>query len=354
MTPRYNAGMTPSRATPEGAARYTSRFSANGFYRTASALSVSNLGLGTYLGGLDESCDSAYTSAVAAAVCGGINFLDSAINYRHQRSERSIAAALSRLFASGEFQRDEIVVCTKAGFLTPGAVNPATLRDGDVIGGMHSMAPDFLADQIDRSRANLGLDTLDVFYLHNPETQLGHVSRPEFETRIRAAFTRLEQIVEQGKIGWYGAATWEGFRKPSGGLGLLRLTEIARDAGGPDHHFRFIQLPFNLAMPEAYTQRPEVRDGAAITVLDAAGEAGMTVVASATLLQAKLTRGLPAALAKQIPGFATDAQRAIQFTRSTPGITVALVGMSDAAHVKENLAVAQVPPLDTGAYQRLL
>src|SRR5260221_13882900 len=149
MTPRYNAGMTPGRATPEGAARYTSRFSADGFYRTASVLSVSSLGLGTYLGGLDESFDSAYTSAVAAAVCGGINFLDSAINYRHQRSERSIAVALSRLFASGEFQRDEIVVCTKAGFLTPGAVDPATLRDGDVMGGGGPQAPGLFAGKND-------------------------------------------------------------------------------------------------------------------------------------------------------------------------------------------------------------
>ena len=329
----YNARMTAGRATPSGSARYTSRFAGNSFYRKAAGLNVSSLGLGTYLGGLDERVDQAYAGAVATAVCGGINFLDSAINYRHQRSERSIGAALESLFASGKFQRDEIVVCTKAGFLTPGAVDAGTLRDGDVVGGMHSMAPDFLADQIDRSRANLGLETLDVFYLHNPETQLGHVSREAFESRIRAAFARLEQIVKQGKIGWYGAATWEGFRKKSGGLGLPRLAEIAREEGGADHHFRFIQAPFNLAMTELAT----------VGVLDEAREAGVTVVASASLLQAKLARGLPDSVAEQIPGLHTDAQRAIQFVRSTPGITVALVGMSDAAHVRENLFVSQVP-----------
>jgi aryl-alcohol dehydrogenase-like predicted oxidoreductase len=345
--------MTSGRATPSGSARYISRFPAAGFYRTASGLGVSSLGLGTYLGGLDENADNAYAAAVATAVCGGINFLDSAINYRHQRSERSIGAALSGLFASGEFQRDEIAVCTKAGYMTPGAVNPATLRDGDVVGGMHSMAPDFLADQIDRSRANLGLDTLDVFYLHNPETQLAHVSREEFEKRIRAAFRRLEQIVAEGKIGFYGAATWDGFRKTSGGLGLSRLVAIAREEGGADHHFRFIQLPFNLAMTEAWTQRPEVLNGRAASVFDAAREAGVTVVASASLMQSKLARGLPAALGEQIPGLETDAQRAIQFARSAPGITVALVGMSASAHVKENLGVARVPPLEPETYERL-
>jgi len=340
--------MIAGRATPTGTNRYRSRFPTD-FYRAAAGLSVATLGLGTYLGNPNDDFDKAYTGAITTAVRGGINFLDAAINYRNQRSERSIAAAIGGLLNTGEFQRDEIVICTKAGFLTPGAVDPATLRDGDVVAGMHAMAPDFLADQIDRSRANLGLDTLDVFYLHNPETQLGYITRDQFESRIRAAFGRLEQIVAEGKIGWYGAATWEGFRKAEGGLGLLRLVEIAREEGGPDHHFRFIQLPFNLAMPEALTQRPEN----SASVLEAAGEAGITVVASATLLQAKLSRGLPQALAARLPGLETDAQRAIQFTRSTPGITVALVGMSSSKHVEENLAVSRVSPLDSEAYRRL-
>lgn len=346
--------MTAGRATPLGTANYASRFpeqQSSGFYRSA-GLTVSSVGLGTYLGSLDQRTDDAYAGALARAVCGGINVLDSAINYRRQRSERSIGAVLERLFASGEFRREEIVVCTKAGFLTPGAVNPNTLRDEDVVRGMHSMAPDFLADQIDRSRANLGLETVDVFYLHNPETQLPDISRDEFDTRIRAAFERLETIVTEGKIGWYGAATWEGFRQPTGGVALLRLLEIAKEVGGPHHHFRFIQLPLNLAMMEAITNKPEMLDGCAASVLRAARAAGVTVVASASLLQSKLSRGLPEAIAEQIPGLATDAQRAIQFTRSAPGITVALVGMSDAEHVRENLAVSRIQPLAPEAYAR--
>ena len=81
------------------------------------------------------------------------------------------------------------MISTKGGFLTPGAV-PQFLKPEDVVGGMHSMAPDFLADQVDRSRANLGVDTIDVYYLHNPETQLGFVSRDEFDRRIGRAFAQ--------------------------------------------------------------------------------------------------------------------------------------------------------------------
>jgi aryl-alcohol dehydrogenase-like predicted oxidoreductase len=88
-------------------------------------------------------------------------------------------------------------------------------------------------------------------------------------------------------------------------------------------------------------------------VLQAAGRRGITVVASASLLQARLTRELPEAIGERLPGFQTDAQRAIQFTRSTPGITVALAGMSQAAHVMENLGVGAIPPATPEQHRRL-
>jgi aryl-alcohol dehydrogenase-like predicted oxidoreductase len=312
-------------ATAEGTARFADRFSEfrnAAFYRTVRDLSVSSLGIGTYL--------AVSTDALLAAAEHGINFWDAAINYQQQQSERCIGEALSRL------QRDEIVVCTKAGFLTKGAV-PEFLKREDTVGGwMHSMAPEFLEDQIDRSRANMNVDTIDVFYLHNPETQLGFHQQDEFESRIRRAFARLETLVERRKIRWYGAATWEGFRK-KGALNLPRLAEIAQAEGGPEHHFRFVQLPFNLGMVEAFVDRPE-------NVLESAARLGIAVVASATLSQTKVLSNMPEAVPQVLPGLANDAQRAIQFTRSTPGISVALVGMGSREHVLENIGVARVPP----------
>src|ERR1035438_3520748 len=234
-------------ATAEGTERYAGRhpaFRDASFYRTVCGLRVSSLGIGTYFGAVDDAADQAYTDALLAAVENGINFFDTAINYRHQRSERTIGAALRQL------ARDETVVCTKAGFLTPGAM-PASLREEDVFQGMHSMAPHFLTDQIERSRANLGVDTIDVFYLHNPETQLGGRTPAELDAAIRGAFAELERLVAGGKIRWYGAATWNGFRT-KGALSLPRLAAIARAEGGAEHHFRFIQLPFNTGMVEAY------------------------------------------------------------------------------------------------------
>lgn len=307
-----------------------------GFYRSVLGWNASSLGIGTYLGKVDDAADAAYTDALIAAAQNGINFFDTAINYRHQRSERCVGAALKRL------DRDEMIVCTKAGFFTPGAV-PVT--PWDVVGGMHSMAPDFLADQIERSRANLGVDTIDVFYMHNPETQLGFIDRAAFDSRIRRAFARLEQLVDDGKIRYYGVATWEGLRK-MGALSLPKLAEIAAGLGGPEHHFRFIQLPFNLGMVEAFVDKPE-------SVLQTAERLGIISIASGTLMQAQLLRNMPEVVREALPGLATDAQRAIQFTRSTPGISVALVGMGRREHVLENLGVAKIPPAPREAYLRL-
>ena len=344
----YNLIVTTGFATAEGTARFAARFHSArdcGFFRSFRDLEISSLGLGTYLGNMDDTTDRAYHQSVVAAVRGGINFLDTAISYRHQRSERSIGSALQELSHAGDTHRDELVVATKAGYLTPDAV-PSFLKAGEVAGNMHSMQPEFLADQIDRSRANLGLDTLDIFYLHNPETQFRFVSREQFEHRIRMAFAKLEELVAAGKILYYGTATWEGYRRPRGArdaLDLARIAEIAIAEGGAGHHFRFIQLPVNLAMPEAFTNG----------VLDTAAKLGIAVVASCSLLQSRLARDLPASLAEDFPCLTTDAQRAIQFTRSTPGVAAALVGMSQAAHVAENLQLRTVAPLSAEAYQDL-
>jgi len=190
-----------------------------------------------------------------------------------------------------------------------------------------------------------------VFYLHNPETQLAYMSETEFLGKIRPAFEFLESAVSDGRIHFYGTATWQGYRhrEPSReALPLEKLAGIATEVAGPMHHFRFIQLPFNLAMPEAFANRVNGE-----SVLDVAARLEITVVASASLYQARLSRNLPDEIRARLPGAETDAQRAIQFVRSTPGIAVALVGMSNLQHVHDNLALAKIPPLDPERYLNL-
>ncbi len=345
--------------TPAGAARLAARHEAEGaggFYRRVRGLAVSSIGLGTYLGGMDEAASRNYREAIKAAARGGINVFDTAINYRVQTSERDLGEAIGDLTLVGTVLRDELLVCTKAGFLTPGAVSEGLLGEGEIAGGVHSMAPDFLEDQLRRSRENLGMECVDVFYLHNPETQLRFVSGGEFEARIAAAFRRCEELCDRGWAMNYGIATWSGLRLKEGQaerLALPRLVELARQAGGEDHHFRFVQLPVNLAMPEAFTLPHARLGGENVNVLECAVRAGLTVVSSAPLLQGRLTSGMPQEVRGKWPPLKSDAQFALQFARSTPGVTVALAGMGRVEHVRENLELKRAAPLAAEEYVRL-
>jgi len=384
QAPSSSASLISGFATPAGTSRFAQRFprlQAAGHFRRAagvpqvSELWLPSLGLGTYLGDTGPAADAAYIAAIHAALTSGINLLDTAINYRHQRSERNLGAALRQLISAGQLQRDEVVVCTKAGFLPLDGEVPADPRayiraeylekgivpPEEIVGGMHCMAPAYLEDQLDRSRKNLGLETIDVFYLHNPETQLA-VGRELFLQRVRAAFTMLGRAIAEGKLRFYGCATWNGFRLPHGdreALQLSDLLEIARQAAGPKHHFRFIQLPFNLGMVEAYGLRNQLRSAAAhsneqamLTILEMTAESGVAAVGSATLVQGKLTRGLPE-FVRQTLGTTGDAETAIQFARSAPGLITARVGMGRSEHVDENIAALHHKPVPLAQWTRL-
>lgn len=204
--------MISGHSTTEGTARFATRFPgavARGFFREAMGWKVSSIGLGSYLGELSDEADVGYYGAALDALAGGINVFDTAINYRHQRSEKAVGSAIRKAIAGGNIARDEVVVCTKAGFLTPGAVSEGILQESDIVRGVHSMHPGFLKDQVQRSRENLGLATIDVHYLHNPETQLGPLDDADFHARIRLAFEALESCCERGWLQFYGTATWD-------------------------------------------------------------------------------------------------------------------------------------------------
>jgi aryl-alcohol dehydrogenase-like predicted oxidoreductase len=353
-------------ATKEATSRYAAKFpkAAQGHFRDAHRLIMSSLGMGTYLGQPDAKTDESYTAAAVTAAESGINVFDAAINYRFQRSERSIGAALKQLAAKG-YARDEFVLCTKGGYLTPdGAmpgdpndyffreyIQPGVLTAKDIVGGGHCMTPKFLNNQIGRSLKNLGVSCIDIYYLHNPESQLSEISRDVFLERVREAFTFLESAVEAGEISYYGMATWNGFRQEadaSDGMQLGEIAQIAQEIAGGLHHFRFVQLPFNLGMTEALTlgnQAPATHSVGAHqrTVMEAASDLDISLIASASLLQGQVAKNLPGFVAEAL-GLANDAERALQFVRSSPGITTALVGMSRVAHVQANAKLVNVPP----------
>jgi aryl-alcohol dehydrogenase-like predicted oxidoreductase len=363
--------MLKNRATAEGTTAYASRHADLTLnFRSVLGLSISSIGIGTYLGDTDSDADLAYEEAIRGAIAGGINLIDTAVNYRFQRSERNIGKVIAAMVAAKEIRREEIIVATKGGYVTFDGAVPADPRgwfeehfvrtgivaSGDMVEGSHCMTPKYLATMLEMSRENLGLETIDIYYLHNPETQLAAVERKEFLSRIRKAFEFLERAVAENKIAYYGTATWNGYRaQPTerGWLSLDELLRVAREVAGDTHHFRAIQLPYNLAMPEAVTLANQGAPNEKTTAVAIAKTFGMAVCASASLLQGRLANGLPAILAEAFPALTTDAQRAVQFVRSTPGIDVALVGMKSLEHVEEILAGAKQPPASREALLKL-
>lgn len=359
------------KATATGTQAYADRFrgrAVDGHFRQAQGLTLSSLGIGTYLGQPDERTDAAYASAITAAVENGINVVDAAINYRFQRSERSVGAALVKLEEKG-FAREQVILCTKAGYLTPDGKMPADpnryffeeyiqrgiFQAKDIAGGSHCMAPRFLQDQMARSMANLGVNCIDIFYLHNPETQLAEIPKAQFLSRVREAFHFLEGRAAAGKIQFYGMATWNGFRQPADARDAMQLAEfvaIAKEVAGDTHHFRFVQLPFNLGMTEALTLGNQSLNGNTLTVMEAADELNVTLIASASLLQGQVAANLPPFVAQAF-GLQSDPARALQFVRSSPGITTALVGMSREEHVLANAELVAIPPATLEQFSQL-
>ena len=354
--------MIKGRSTLEGTIRFAKRSSAApAHFREAMGAKLSSIGLGTYLGDEDAATDAGYEKSVAAALDCGINVFDSAINYRGQRSERAIGRALARAIADGAAQRDEVFVSTKGGYLPHDSEDPRDPRRyiletfvesgiaprEEIAHGGHCLAPGYLEDQIDRSRANLGLETLDLYYLHNVETQRGSVDAATFRGRLSAAAKVLEAAVRKGKIAAWGLATWDGLRVPPEHpehVSIHEVLEIAREAAGTGHHFAAVQLPFNLAMAQAVAYPSQDSDGQRLPALAAVARSGLAAFGSASLLQGRLAGDLPEEIEAAFPEAATGGQRALQFSRSAPGMTVSLVGVSTPAHAADNFGLAGVNP----------
>ena len=360
-------------ATPTGTDEYRRRFGdrfGRTYFRRYDGLSVSSVGVGTYLGDPTDAVDDAYREAIVAVIEGGANVVDTAINYRNQRSERVVGEAVEE----ADVDRDAVFVATKGGFLPfdgerpadPGAylretyVEPGLVDPDDLARGVHCIAPSFLADQLDRSLANLGVETVDCYYVHNPETQLAERSASAVYDQLEAAFEHLERRVADGDLRSYGVATWEAFRVPPGADEPLSLPEVRRRAeaaavaaGNERSSFRAVQLPFNVVMADAFTVEAHAEDPEEepTSALAYARENGLSVFTSASIAQGQLAGegAIPDAVADRLPGD-TPAQRAINFARSAPGVVCALVGASSREHVEENLGAGTFDAMGAAAF----
>jgi aryl-alcohol dehydrogenase-like predicted oxidoreductase len=295
--------------------------------KTGRAVSV--IGLGTWQLGADwGEVDEADALAVLdAAVASGVTFLDTADVYGDGRSEKLIGQFLAANPGAG------LTVATKMGRRV--TQDPALYTLGN-----------FRA-WTDRSRANLGVDTLDLVQLHSPPTAVYSVD---------AVYDALDTLVAEQRIAAYGVSVE---------TSAEALTAIARPG------IATVQIIFN-----AFRRKPLDQ------VLPAAQAAGVGIIArvplASGLLSGRYTHdttfaandhrtfnrhgeafdvgetfsgvdfdtGVDAAqeFAAMAPAGATPAQAALRWVIQQPGVTTVIPGARNPEQARQNAAAAQLPP----------
>ncbi|MFT5661134.1 MAG: aryl-alcohol dehydrogenase-like predicted oxidoreductase [Sulfurimonas sp.] len=353
-------------ATKEATFAYLKQFPkyAKDFYRFNGDFFISSLGLGTFRKEpyREENYIVNYKDSVKMAVLNGINLIDTAINYRYQVSEEEIGEALEELFEEGKASRDQLIITSKAGFLplefpfpenpykwiTENVIESGLATKEEIIIDQHCLSPKYLRWSVEKSLKNLKLKTLDILFLHNPETQLGYVDYDTLLKRIEKSFKLFEKLVQEGKIKSYGIATWNGFLYEDTHkeyICLGDIVKIAQKVGGKNHNFKYVQSPFNLGKPEAYNfTNQKGPDGRYYTLLQAVNGYGLQLMASSSLLQLNLFKGKFSSRIGAEMGTSdfNDVTSALQFARSG-GVVSALFGAVDPNHVEENLTLAYLP-----------
>ena len=331
-------------------------------------LHLSNVGMGTYLGDADNATDEAVIRAVKDTVLAGVNVFDTAINYRSQKAERTLGRALHILDEGDVMTRDAVFVSTKGGYVTNDAdiqmdfweyvrqqyTGKGIIPENGISSQYHCMEISFLESQMRSSLANLGVDCIDLLYLHNlMESQHQDVSREDIMNRLSEIMAWYEAQRAEGRIKYYGLATWESFRvdsKDPNYLNLESVLEMATRAGGKNHGLRFVQLPYNMYFDQALRIPTQTVGGDAVSFLQAAKMLNVGVFTSVPFMQGKLlSEGV-------LPdfGYGKPSVRSLQFIRSTPGVLAPLVGHKNPDHVAENLDIMKLPPLTESEFDSLL
>ncbi len=362
-------------ATPSGTKEYLkyaiNRGKPESHFRLFDELFLSSIGMGTYLGQPNSKDDLDMENAVYESIkSGAVNVIDTAINYRSMKSEKSVGRSLIRLVNDGVITRDNVFICTKNGYITndgdyPGLgvmeyiqdmfVTPGIIDQKDISSGYNVLNPSYISKCIDKSLMNLHLSTIDLVYIHNAyESWHNDVNKEQFNEMISKVFDVYEKYRTANKIRYYGMATWTCFRVENESkeyLSLEEMVKIAEKVGGRSHGFRFIQLPYNLAYSEALLLKNQsVGFEKNLTILEAAERLNIKIFTSIPLFQGRL-------LKSKIPDYAglTDpVAKLIQILRSSPSIIAPLIGYKKMKHLKQNLEISNISPLKPEEFKEVI
>lgn len=340
-------------------------------FRLFDNLYLSSIGMGTYLGELSTEDDNAMENAVYESIkSGAVNVIDTAINYRAMKSEKSIGRALLRLREDHIISRDEVFICTKNGYITNDGDYPSIdvmeymqrmfistglIKPDDISSGYNVLNPNYIERCIDKSLTNMHLNTIDLVYIHNAfESWHEDIKREEFTQMLSRVFELYERYRSNNKVRYYGMATWTCFRVPPDDKEYLSLEDVvslAEKVGGKQHGFRFIQLPYNLAYSEALLLKGQnVGTEKNLTILEAAERLNIKVFTSIPLFQSRLLKA-------QLPdymGLTDQVTKLVQVIRSSPSVIASLIGYKKPQHIEQDLKISNIPPLNDEEFKNVI
>jgi aryl-alcohol dehydrogenase-like predicted oxidoreductase len=270
-------------ATPEGTAAYVSHMlnatlphppSADGYTVLGNTnLTTSRLGFGSYRVTLGN---EEHEQALQKALTEGCNLIDTSTNYSDGGSEQLIGKVLNQLISTQKFSREQFIIVSKIGYIQGNNLKQAEAREQsgqpypDIVkyqeGLWHCLHPAFLDEQLENSLDRLGLETLDICLLHNPEYYLSNAKnkqlsvpeatlqgiRREFYRRLQQAFLYFEEQVVKGRLQYYGVSSNTCTDPPENpeATSVSHMVQAAQEAaqvlGIANHHFRVLQFPMNV------------------------------------------------------------------------------------------------------------
>ena len=339
-------------------------------------LRLSSIGIGTFPGAPTDEVDAQYAEIIARALSNGINVVDTGAHYRYGRSPAAVGAGVKKALETG-VKREQVFLVSKGGFLSFRDGPPPDLQawfQGEIVakglGRMedltqaHCISPEYIGFQLELSRQLMGVETLDAFLIDQPEVHIPVIGKDQLNRKLEKVFMVLEQAVKDNKLRYYGISTFNGFRAETDDPLFQSITSMqghaeraARAIWKDDqakHQFKVVQMPFNQVMQEGFTRFSQTTgQGNVGSTIQAAHQLGVYLMASHTLFKGHLASQAMDAVTQAMPMLENDAQRAIQFNRSTPGVGTTLVGVSTPVHLEDILAVAKLPPLDKTAYLKM-
>ncbi len=332
-------------------------------FKDVFGLTLSSIGLGTYLGEPTLEVDKEVEEAIRMCIHSkAVNVIDTAINYRYQRAERVIGATLKDLITHGALKREEVFISTKLGYIAPGEekyygkiedyvveqiIHANILDKHEINHGNHSMSVKFLEFEFEQSLLNLQVEGIDLLYLHNAaESHLEHLSQNEFFEKLENIFRFFERLRERNRIKYYGLATWDCFRVLPNNplyLSLEKVVQLAKNVGGSNHGFKFVQAPFNYVDHQIVSLKNQYLNNELFSLAAVAEKLDVKLFTSVPLKQGKILS--PVSLRPRFMNIHAPMQSALQYARSAhPSIIGPLVGMKKPEHIKENMDVAKLKP----------